>query len=73
MNCKEREGPDSFPLFFYLLMLVSCRMTMVSHPYASVRYPSGLWDCHLQESAHISSIPFSAFQPSSRSAFAQSE
>ena len=32
-------------------------------------YPFGLFDCHLQESSHISLIPNSAFQPSSFSAF----
>ena len=32
-------------------------------------YPSGLFDCHLQESSHISSSPLSATQPSSSFAF----
>ena len=28
-------------------------------------YPFGFWLCHLQESSHISSIPFSALHPKS--------
>lgn len=32
-------------------------------------YPFGFWLCHLQESAHISSMPYSASQPSSFFAF----
>ena len=41
--------------------------------YFSVRYPSGFIDCHFQESAHISLIPFSATHPSSSLAFVASQ
>ncbi len=36
--------------------------------YSAVLYPSGLWLCQFQLSRHISSMPYSASQPSSRSA-----
>ena len=38
----------------------------------SAAYPSGLLLCQRQESAHISRIPSSAFQPSSTAALAGS-
>ena len=34
--------------------------------YSAVLYPSGLWLCQFQLSRHISSMPYSASQPSSR-------
>lgn len=34
--------------------------------YSAVLYPSGLWLCQFQLSWHISSMPYSASQPSSR-------
>lgn len=34
--------------------------------YSTVLYPSGLWLCQFQLSRHISSMPYSASQPSSR-------
>ena len=39
----------------------------------SVLYPSGFIDCHFQESAHISLIPFSAAHPNSSFAFVASQ
>ena len=36
-------------------------------------YPLGFFDCQFQESAHISLISYSAFQPSSLSALEASE
>jgi len=72
-----------FLLFFHLLYifyLCICLLRSYMHVLllflihyfleTSVSYPLGFLLCHLQVSSHISLIPRSAFQPSSRSAFA---
>ena len=56
--------------FIFMYLYVS-PYGLLSFIYSS--YPLGLFFCHLQESSHISLMPFSAFQPSSFSAKEASE